>query len=166
MSLQPGQYTNPLIRPAFIEAPIVASYATARLRADLQFNGTGTCPSIEDNLISAVLENVGATTATVQLRQVGDYASGLPTNGTLGTLAQTTPYRSNLTAAFTLVPGGRKVTTFTPRQQYIELWGVSGGPAQMRMQLATMVPLTELAFAKDDPTYPPQLWEPPSLANT
>jgi len=70
MSLQPGQYTNPLIRPAFINAPVVAAFATVRVRADLQFSGTGTCPSLEDNLISAVIENTGAVTATVQMRQV------------------------------------------------------------------------------------------------
>lgn len=163
MSLQSGQYNNPLVRPAFITAPVVADFATVRLRADLQFSGTGTTPSLDDNLIHAVLENVGATAATVQLRQVGDYASGLPSDGT-GVITQTTPFRSNLSTAYTLVPEGRKTFTFTPRQQYIELWGVSGGPAQIRLQLNGMVPLSRMAFAKDDPTYPPQLWEPPNLS--
>lgn len=162
MPLLSGQYPSPLVRPAFINAPAVAGFATLRLRADLQFTGTGTTPSLDDNLIHAVLENVGGTAATVQLRQVGDYASGLPANGT-GVITQTTPYRSNLSSAFTLVPEGRKTFTFTPRQQYIELWGVSGGPSEVRLQLNGLVPLNLMAFAKDDPTYPPQLWEPPAL---
>lgn len=161
--LPSGQYTDPLFRPTFIEAPIVAGYATVRLRAQLQFSGTGTNQSFEDNLVSAILENVGVTTMTLQLRQVGDYASGLPSDGSLGTISQTTPYRSNIDSAVTLVPAGRKVTHFIPRQQYIEIWGVSGGPSQLRCQLNTILQLDDMAFAKDDPTYPPQLWEPPDL---
>ncbi len=148
MSLKSGQYPQPLVRPAFIEAPVVPGYATVRLFADLQFSGTGTSPVLADNLVLATVENTGDMTAAVQLREVGDYSSGLP-------------YRSNITNVLTLVPGGRTTTTFTPQQQYVELWGVSG-TSDIRMQLNTQVPWTLMAFAKSDTTYPPQLWQPPS----
>ncbi len=163
MSLPSGQYNDPLSRPTFVEAPVVAAFATMRLRVNLQFSGTGTSPSLTDNLITAIIENTSDTAVTAQLRQVGDYASGLPTNGTVGTKSQTAPYRSNVGAPFTLVPAGHKTFTLTPTQQYLELWGVSGGPGFVRCQFNGLPQLSEMAFAKDDPTYPPQLWEPPDL---
>lgn len=149
MSLKPGQYTQPLVRPAFVQQPMVAGYTTIRLLAGLQVSGTGTCPSLPDNLVMAVVENRGDVSVSVQFRQVGDYSSGLA-------------FRSNLGNVISLVPKGRKTTTFTPQQQYVELWGVSGGPAEVRVQLDTMVPWTIIPFAKGDTTYPSVLWQPPS----
>jgi hypothetical protein len=173
MSLKTGQYTQPLNRPAFVQDPVVAGFTTMRLWAGLQMSGTGTSPSLTDNLVLATLENTGDVSVTAQFRQVGDYSSGLPaynavlTDGIIatpgsGTKAQTAPYRSNLGSTHTLVPGGRKTISFTPTQQYVELWGVSGGPSQIKLQLDTQVPWTLLGFAKNDPTYPPALWQPPT----
>ncbi len=98
-----------------------------------------------------MFENTGTVDMTVQLRQTGDYT--LPTSA-----------RSNVGAPFTIVAGGRKTFTFTPQQQYIELWGISG-VSEVRMQLETQVSWGLLGFAKSDPYYPPQLWQPTSLSN-
>ena len=149
MSLQGGQYPSPLVRPTFVTAPVVAGYTTVRLWANLQFSGTGTSPSLNDNLVMATVENVGDADMTMQFRQVGDYSSGLP-------------FRSNLGTAIALkAGGGRKQVTFTPTQQYLEVWGVSGG-SQLRMQLQSQLQFNELGFARGDTTYPPQLWQPPN----
>jgi len=172
MSLKSGEYPQPLDCPAFVQQPVVPGYATVRLRAGLQMSGTGTSPVLADNLVLATIENVGSVSVTCQFRQVGDYSSGIPaynassTDGIIvtpggGTIGQTTPYRSNLSSSLTIVPGGRKTTTFTPTQQYVELWGISGN-SQIRLQLETQLPWTELSFAKNDPTYPPALWQPPT----
>lgn len=153
MPLKSGQYPQPLLRPAFVQAPIVAGYTTVRLWADMQFSGTlsgtGTTPLLNDNLVLGLFENTGDTAMTIQVRECGDYTSGPGS-------------RANITNPIALVAKGRKEVTFTPQQQYVEVWGVSGGPSDLRMQLSTQVEWGLMGFAKNDPTYPPQLWEPAS----
>lgn len=148
--LRSGEYSQPLLRPAFIQQPVVPGYATIRLRADLQFSGTGTTVAVEDNLVMALVENVGNSAASVQFRQVGEYRSGA---------------RSSISPIIAMVPGGRHTITLTPLQQYIELWGVTG-TSQVRVQLETQVPWTLMAFDRLDASYPPALWQPASYTNT
>ncbi len=159
--LQSGQYPQPQLRPAVIQEPVVAGYTTIRLQANLQFTGTGTgtiaggtISSLVDNTVLGLFENVGPTDVTIQIREVGDYT--LPASG-----------RGSLGAAFSLVAnGGRQTKTFIPLQQYVEIWGVSGGPSNIKVQLNSQVEWGLLAFAKNDPVYPPQLWRPASYNNS
>lgn len=152
--MKSGQYPQPLLRPTFIQAPVVTGYATVRLQAELQMSGTldgtGTTPDLNDNLTFGLFENTGATAMSLQVRETGDYTSGPSA-------------RANVTSVINLVAnGGRQQVTFYPQQQYVEIWGVSGGPSDLRLQLSGQVQFELMAFAKNDPTYPPQLWEPAS----
>lgn len=152
--LHSGEYPQPLDRATTFMAPLVAGYATLRLQASLQFIGTGTTPALDDNLIMALVENTSLNTCKVQFLQTGDYISGP---------------RQALGVPFTLVPGGRRTVTFTPIQEYIEMWSPSvggGGPAEIRGEFSTQIPLTLLAFAKNDPTYPQYINEPSTYSNS
>lgn len=146
----PGEYPQPLVRVTNVQCPIVNGYATARLRRQDPLFGSGNVGVNEDAAQAQVtLENVGSVSVTVQLKQT--YVTDPPGNNSTG---EPTGTRTDVGSAVALVPGGQKTINVVPYQPYLEVYGTAGGPANLRMQIASKVRWDEMAFDKIDTLYP------------
>lgn len=140
--MYPGEYPNPLPRKHFVQVPVVSGYVTSRLQDQAYFapaiSGTG------QNML-VTFENVGGTAFSVQLRETDDRSvSGV---------------RYSLGSEVYLVPAGQTTATITGRRPYLEVYCTGTTTGQLRMQIDSQRKWNELGFAKDDPFYPPQLFQ-------
>ena len=145
---QAGEYPSPLIRVSNLQVPMVSGYATGRLRA--QF---GPVSGTEDSSCLILLENVGPTTFTVQLKEAAAVTS---VSG-----------RSNLGEAYALAVNGRRTVRLTPSQPIVEAW-CTAGSGQLKAQIQSQLRWDILAFDRDEASYPTQVWRTwdPNLPQT
>ena len=146
----PSEYPQPLTRVTNVQCPVVNGYATARLRRQDPLFGSGNVGVNEDAAQAQVtLQNTGSVSVTVQLKQ--SYVTDAPGTDSTGTPSGT---RLNVGSAVALVPGGSKTVNVTPYQPYLEVYGTSGGPSNLRMQIASRVRWDQMSFDKVDTLYP------------
>lgn len=143
-----GNYPQPLDRTQFVECTLIDGYATSRLRAELQYQGTLTVPSLNDNVVRGLFVNTGQTFGTLQIVQTPDPVSGP---------------RTNLGVPMVLQPGGRIVQSVTPTAAYMDFTCTGGGPTTIRAQLTSRLEWSEIAFARTDVNYPRVLWQVQSI---
>ena len=145
----PGEYISNLTRKTFVQVPVISGYVTARLQAQDYFPApiSGTLTSM-----MVTLENTGRNQTSVLLRETSDRSI----SGT----------RYTVMPAVTLVPGG-KTFHFVSKGylSYLELY-CSGSDSttgqsfsDVRMQIDSLRRWTEMGFDKNDPFYPPQLFQ-------
>lgn len=145
--MYPGEYVQPLVRKTLVQCPVVSGYVTARLQAQ----DISTPPAISGTptRIAATFENVGNTYFSVLLRETDDRSvSGARTilPGFVGTAAY-------------LVPGGEVALALDSRHTFIEVYCTGTTTGNLRLQLESQRRWTEMGFSKDDPFYPPQLFQ-------
>ncbi len=91
-------------------------------------------------------ENVGNTYISVNLRETDDRSiSG-------------TRYNLNSSPVY-LVPGGQQTQTLSGKRNYLEVYCTGTTSGNLRMQIDSQRRWNQLGFAKDDPFYPPQLFQ-------
>jgi hypothetical protein len=103
---------------------MVSGYVGARL----QWQGTPIASGYQDYSAQCILENMGSTTFSVQIRQCSDYSVTGP--------------RENLGAAVSLVPSGRKTVNFIPGKQYLEFQATAVtnvGQAMLKAQIVSKI---------------------------
>ncbi len=143
--MNPGEYTEPLVRKTFVSAPMVSGYTTSRLRImDDPFVAAGTA-SIGDFHVAGLYINTGGTNVVVSVSQSPDDGTNYAT-------------RTTIVSGFTLVPGGRAYKGMYPTQKFIEV-SCSSGNSTIQVQLDSRLKFEQMAFDKVDPGYPPQLWQ-------
>lgn len=143
-----GIYPSPLLRPTFVQCPLVntdgTTYTTARLYSPYDFAGSIPILATGDHNVAAVLENTGLIAAAVAINQTGtEWYTGART----------------LLASGTLQPGGRISVNFTITQPYMEIACTWGGPTELRAQFSSQMQWSVLGFSKTDPMYPQALWK-------
>lgn len=145
--MYPGEYVQPLIRKTLVQCPVVSGYVTARL----QVQDISTPPAISGTptRLAVLFENVGNTMFSVVLRETDDRS----VSGTRYTLPGFTG------TAVALVPGGEMAVAADSRRNYLEVYCTGTTTGQLRMQIESQRRWTEMGFAKDDPFYPPQLFQ-------
>jgi hypothetical protein len=140
---QAGIYPSPLLRPTFVQCPLVAGYTTVRLYAPYDFAGSSPILPTTDHFCTAILENTGNAAAAIVLNQTGtEWYTGTRTVAATGTVQ----------------PGGRISVGWTQVQPYLEVACVWGGPAEIRMQLMSQMQWTNVGFNKSDTMYPQTQW--------
>ncbi len=97
----------------------------------------------------ATFENVGNTQFSVVLRETNDRS----VSGTRYTLPGFTG------TAVALVPGGQVALSLQSHLTYMEVYCTGTTSGNLRLQLDSQRKWTELGFNKDDPYYPPQLFQ-------
>lgn len=145
--MYPGEYVQPLVRKTLVQCPVVSGYVTARLQA--QDISTPPATSGTPTRMAVLFENVGNTAFSVLLRETDDRS----VSGTRYTLPGFTG-----TAAY-LVPGGEVALPLDSKRNYVEVYCTGTTVGQLRMQIDSQRRWTEMGFAKDDPFYPPQLFQ-------
>jgi hypothetical protein len=123
--------------------PVISGYVTSRLYATDWF--APTISGTPETTALVTFENVGNTQFSVLLRETDDRS----VSGT----------RYNLMGAVAVVPGGQKTSSITNRRPYMELYCTGTTTGNLRMQIDSQRQWNELGFAKDDPYYPPQLFQ-------
>lgn len=148
--MYPGDYTQPLVRKTLVQVPVISGYVTARLQA--QDHYPPTVSGFPATNFMVLIENTGGNTTTVSLRETDDRSI----SGT----------RYTIMNAVTIVPGGQVMENVTKGYlPFLELY-CSGSDAttgqtqsSIRMQIEGVRRWNEMGFAKDDPYYPPQLFQ-------
>lgn len=150
--MNPGEYISPMPRKTWVMCPVVSGYTTARLFTQDYYAPTLSGGATNTNML-VTFENVGNTYFSVKLRETDDRS----VSGT----------RYDLTTALALVPGGQKTQTVSGVRPYLEVYCTSttsngtnfypGG--NLRMQIDSQRRWSEMGFSKDDPFYPPQLFQ-------
>jgi hypothetical protein len=143
--MNPGEYTQPLVRTMTTNVPVVSGYVAARWKAS---DAIQPVISGEDTYSMVTFENLSNTACSVKLRQTNDR-----------TISGT---RIDVISGVTLVAGGRRTLAATGIfQQYMELFCYGGGPSEIRMQLASQRQWEAMAFDKaaDSTFYPTSLWQ-------
>jgi hypothetical protein len=139
--MEPGIYGQPLQRTANIKLELVSGYTTGRLYARLALGVSGnptSNPVLNYDQVTANFNNTGPNSATLQVLQTDDLASGP---------------RTNLGSPVTLVAGGMTTVQFTPQAHYVEFKCTGGGPTEFRAQMTSQLTWTLLGFSKLDPLY-------------
>lgn len=136
----PGEYVQPLSRKTVVMCPVISGYVTARLRAQ-----DAPVPTFagQDQTVRVMYENVSNGTLAFNLQATDDRSI----SGARTVLA-------NLGA----VAGGHGIQTVTTKQSYLEIRGTVG-TGNVRVELESIRQWAEMGFAKDDPFYPPQLFQ-------
>lgn len=144
--MNPGEYISPLTRRTLVNCAVVSGYVTARLRADDWF-----APAISGGPTNMLVtfENVGNTYFSVVLNETSDRS----VSGTRSRLAGFSG-----TAVY-LVPGGQQTIALTGKQPFVEVYSTGTTNGNLRMQIDSQRKFNELGFAKDDPYYPPSLYQ-------
>ena len=136
---------------------MVSGYVGSRLRiADFAFGtnvGTIAPQTNDDNKVHLTIENTAfppttgltftGTTIFFQVNQTLD-------DGPSGT-------RSSLTSQYSVVPGGRRTIDFWVNQPFIEIMCIAGG-GNIRAQIDSRLKWEEMAYAKNDTFFAPQLY--------
>jgi hypothetical protein len=143
--MNPGEYTSPLVRKTLVQCPVVSGYVTSRLYTQDDYPPTISGGTTATNML-VTFENVGNTQFAVYLRETNDRSiSGI---------------RYNLTDnPVNLVPGGQQTKMLSGTRSFLEVYCSGTTAGQLRMQIDSQRRWSELGFAKDDPFYPPQLWQ-------
>jgi len=147
--MYPGEYPQPLVRKTLVQAPVISGYVTVRLQAQDYYPPT--ISGAATNML-VTLENTGVNATTVSLRETND-------DSISGT-------RFTIMNPVTIVRGGQ-VTQFVNKGYLpiMELYCTGSDAAtgqtssNIRMQIDSQRRWTEMGFAKDDPFYPPQLFQ-------
>jgi len=139
--MNPGEYPQPLVRKTLVQCPVVSGYVTSRLSAQQTYPLVG---SGADTSMLVTFENVGNTQISVVLRETDDRT----VSGTRVALAN----------AY-LAPGGRDTQFVQGHLRYLEVYCSGTTTGELRMQIDSQRRWDQMAFARDDPYYPPQLWQ-------
>jgi hypothetical protein len=142
--MYPGEYPNPLPRKTNVQVPVVSGYVTARLQAQDYFPPTLSGGTTATNML-VTFENVSNTQFSVLLRETDDRSI--------------TGTRYNLMSAVSLVPGGQSTQTVSGLRPFLEVYCTGTTTGFLRMQIDSQRKWNLLGFAKDDPFYPPQLFQ-------
>lgn|SRR5512143_428161 len=146
--MYPGEYPQPLIRRMVVQCPVVSGYVTARLQAQDNINPPAT--SGPPSGLAVIFENVGNTAFSVLLRETDDRS----VSGTRYTL----PTAIGSFPAY-VIPGGYVPMACDSSKQFLEVFCTGTTTGQLRMQIDSLRRWTEMGFGKDDPFYPPQLFQ-------
>lgn len=148
----PGEYPQPIARVTNAQATIVSGYAGVRLRRQdpVFYAGSG-----DDTQAQVLLENTGAASFGVQLKQTDD--RNAPGTDSSGAPSGT---RYDVGSAVVLVPGGTKTLQVSPYMTFLEAWGTNS-KGQLRMQIAGRIQYEVMAFDRTpiDTTYAPELYQ-------
>lgn len=143
--MNPGEYGQPLVRKTLVQVPVVSGYVTSRLQTQSDWPPAISGGTSQTNML-VTFENVGNTYFSVNLRETDDRSiSG-------------TRYNLNATPVY-LCPGGQQTQTLSGKRDYLEVYCTGTTTGQLRMQIDSQRRWTEMGFGKDDPFYPPQLWQ-------
>lgn len=141
--MYPGEYTQPLVRKAFVQVPVVSGYVAARLQAQDWFQ-----PTISGgaNNMLVTYQNLGNTYFSVVLQETDDRS--------------TSGIRTSLPgSAAMLAPGGQVTTTATNKARFLEVLCTGTTSGNLRMQIDSQRQWTEMGFDKTEPYYPTSLWQ-------
>ena len=143
--MNPSECVQPLPRKTLVQCPVVSGYVTARLYTQSSWPPPISGGTSEANM-HVLFENVGNTQFSVHLRETDDRS----VSGT----------RYNLTSSpVSLVAGGSQTQFLSGKRNYLEVYCTGTTTGQLRMQIDSQRRWTELGFSKDDPYYPPQLFQ-------
>jgi hypothetical protein len=142
--MNPGEYTQGLVRKTLVQCPVVSGYVTSRLY--MQDDWQPPISGISTTQMMVTFENVGNTYFTVTLNETSDRSvSGV---------------RYPLTASpVYIVPGGQQTALVSGTRPYLEVYCNGTTTGMLRMQIDSQRRWSELGFGKDDAFYPPQLWQ-------
>jgi len=143
--MNPGEYVQPLVRKTLVQCPVVSGYVTSRLYTQSDWPPAISGGVSQTNML-VTFENVGNTYFSVNLRETDDRSI----SGTRYNLTATPVY---------LCPGGQQTQTLSGKRNFLEVYCTGTTTGQLRMQIDSQRTWSELGFAKDDPYYPPQLWQ-------
>ena len=143
--MNPGEYVQPLVRKTLVQVPVVSGYVTSRLQTQDDYLPSISGGTTQTNML-VTFENVGNTYFSVNLRETDDRSiSG-------------TRYNLNSTPVF-LVPGGQSTQMLSGKRAFLEVFCTGTTTGNLRMQIDSQRRWTEMGFGKDDPFYPPQLFQ-------
>lgn len=143
--MNPGEYVQPLPRKTLVQCPVVSGYVTSRLYTQDDWPPAISGGVSYSNML-VTFENVGNTYFSVHLRETDDRS----VSGTRYNLTATPVY---------LVPGGQQTQLLSGKRNFLEVFCTGTTTGFLRMQLDAQRRWSELGFAKDDPYYPPQLFQ-------
>lgn len=141
--MNPGEYVQPMPRKTLVQCPVVSGYVTARLQAQ-----DSVSPSISghNTKMLVTFENVGNTHFSVHLRETNDRSI----SGTRYNLTSTPVY---------LVPGGQQAHLLSGKLDIMEVYCTGTTTGNLRLQVDSQRRWNELGFSRDDPYYPPSLYQ-------
>lgn len=139
--MNPGEYPQPLVRKTLVQCPVVSGYVTSRLASHQTYPLVG---SGADTSMLVTFENVGNTQISVVLQETDDRT----VSGTRYALAN----------AY-LAPGGRDTQLVQGHLRYLEVYCSGTTTGELRMQIDSQRQWNQLAFSRDDPYYPPSLYQ-------
>ena len=144
----PGEYAQSLVRKTIVQAPVVPNYKTARFRSQAAVQNSS---GLAEQTAMVTLENTGTASCIVQLMMTDDVSVNAAGVGTGA--------REWLGTAQSLVVGGRTTITVNPRRQYLEVH-CNSGSGSVKVQLESQLRWDQIAFGKNDNTYPHSLIDP------
>jgi len=155
--MYPGQYPQPNTRRVQFECPMISGYSTARFYAPL-LDGTY---DPTDKLLgcSATISNQMNTTVSIGLVPL-DYGTTPVLSGSGTRLALYADGGTSLGTMLFLSGGGEVKVNFKTTKPVLEVFAEGGGPAQIRIQLESLIQWDIKGFDRLDPKYPPQLFQP------
>jgi len=142
--MNPGEYVQPLPRKTLVHCPVVSGYVTSRLHT--QDDWPPPVSGVSYSQMMVTFENVGNTYFSVHLRETDDRS----VSGTRYNLTATPVY---------LVPGGQNTQLLSGKRNFLEVYCTGTTTGNLRMQIDAQRRWNELGFGKDDPFYPPQLFQ-------
>jgi hypothetical protein len=143
--MNPGEYVQPLVRKTLVHCPVVSGYVTSRLYTQDDWPPPISGGTTATNMLVTFV-NVGNTYISVHLRETSDRS----VSGT----------RYNLTATpVFLVPGGQQIRTLSGTRNFLEVFCTGTTSGNLQMQIDSQRRWSELGFGKDDPYYPPSLFQ-------
>jgi len=140
-----GEYVQPLPRKTTVLCPVVSGYVTARLQTQSDRQPLVSGATTGGSML-VTFENVGNTYFSVHLRETDDRS----VSGTRYNLTSTPVY---------LVPGGQRTELLSGNRNILEVYCTGTTTGQLRMQIDAQRRWTSMAFGKDDPYYPPTLFQ-------
>ena len=134
-----------MVRKTLVQCPVVSGYVTSRLYTQDDWPPAISGGTTQTNML-VTFENVGNTYFSINLRETDDRS----VSGT----------RYNLTAApVYLVPGGQQTQVLSGTRSFLEVYCTGTTSGSLRMQIDSQRRWSELGFGKDDPFFPPQLFQ-------
>jgi len=138
--MNPGEYPQPLSKVGWSNFVAFSGFTTARWRYRNISGTTGIGSGLKPSTL--VVQNVGSTAVTLQIKESNNIGSGT---------------RTNVGSAFTVAAnGGINQQTFTPTKNILEV-SCTSGTSEVRCQMQSLLGWDFMPFDKNDIYYPPQL---------
>lgn len=153
--MNPGEYSQPLVRNTFVQVPVISGYVAARLQAQDWFQPT---VSGGANNMLVTYKNVGNTFFAVRLQETSDRS----VSGVRTVLPGT---------EVVMCPGGQATFLSTNKARYLEVFCTGTTTGSLRMQIDSQRQWNVMAFDKIDDNklvpgspygttlYPKVLWQ-------